>query len=66
MEVSLAHTPHRYVIASMQPVILENASVDLTFRHDPFVAQAQLKSVLCAPIFNQDKFLGVVYVALEG
>lgn len=51
-----------YVARTGEPVLLANASVEGRFRTDPYVAQHQPKSVLCAPIANQGKAIGVLYL----
>lgn len=51
-----------YVARTGEPVLLADASVEGRFRTDPYVAQHRPKSVLCAPIANQGKAIGVVYL----
>ncbi|MCL2931866.1 MAG: ATP-binding protein [Trichodesmium sp. MAG_R03] len=51
-----------YVEQSHQDVVLSNAFAEESFTTDPYVAKVKLKSVLCAPIINEDKLMGVLYL----
>jgi predicted ATPase/signal transduction histidine kinase/tRNA A-37 threonylcarbamoyl transferase component Bud32 len=56
--VSLIH----YVARTQQPLVLNNATKETISQQDPYIQTAQPKSVLCAPIFYQGKFTGIVYL----
>ncbi len=43
-------------------IVLEDATQDLRFSNDPHIVQFQPRSVLCAPIFEQEKMLGFFYL----
>jgi len=51
-----------YVERSRQDVVLSNAFAEDRFTTDPYVAKIQLKSVLCTPIINGGKLIGVLYL----
>ena len=51
-----------YVERSRQDVVLGNAFAEDRFTTDPYVTKVQLKSVLCTPIINGDKLIGVLYL----
>ncbi len=51
-----------YVSRTRESVVLDDASQDRKFASDPYILQHQPKSVLCAPLLNQGKLTGVVYL----
>ncbi|MDJ0798467.1 MAG: trifunctional serine/threonine-protein kinase/ATP-binding protein/sensor histidine kinase [Calothrix sp. MO_167.B12] len=56
--ISLIH----YVARTQQPLVLNNATQETISQADPYIQKAQPKSVLCAPILYQSKFIGIVYL----
>ncbi|MBF0361798.1 MAG: AAA family ATPase [Oligoflexia bacterium] len=52
----------QYVFRGRESVILKNASASGDFIHDPVVYDKKLKSILCIPVLNQGKVLGVIYL----
>ncbi len=51
-----------YVKHSLETVILDDATVANDFSFDEYFIQEQPKSVLCTPIFHQDKLIGLLYL----
>ncbi|HRG77656.1 MAG TPA: adenylate/guanylate cyclase domain-containing protein, partial [Leptospiraceae bacterium] len=51
-----------YVIHSQEPVVLSNAMQEGQFTNDPFIISQESKSVLCTPLLNQSKLIGVLYL----
>ncbi|AFY68477.1 putative PAS/PAC sensor protein [Thalassoporum mexicanum PCC 7367] len=51
-----------YVARVKEPVLLDNALQLGRFTQDPQVQAQQMQSVLCLPIINQGKFLGLLYL----
>ncbi|MEM1170019.1 MAG: AAA family ATPase [Cyanobacteria bacterium P01_H01_bin.35] len=51
-----------YVERTRQDVVLSNAFAEDRFTTDPYVAKIKLKSVLCTPIINGGKLIGVLYL----
>jgi len=47
---------------SFQPAVIVDATVHPQLIHDPYIQQQQPKSILCSPILNQGKLLGVLYL----
>ncbi|HLO47892.1 MAG TPA: AAA family ATPase, partial [Kamptonema sp.] len=45
-----------------QTVVLLDASADLTLANDPYIMRQQPKSILCSPILNQGKLMGILYL----
>ena len=51
-----------YVERSRLDVVLSDASTEGQFTHDPYIASKKLKSLLCTPILNQGKPIGILYL----
>jgi PAS domain S-box-containing protein len=51
-----------YVLRTREGVILEDALADSSFSADPYIRQNQPRSVLCLPLINQAKLIGVIYL----
>ncbi|MEG4027958.1 MULTISPECIES: AAA family ATPase [unclassified Microcoleus] len=51
-----------YVKRTWKTVVLDNAAVQNDFIADPYLMQEKPKSVLCAPILNQGKLIGLLYL----
>ena len=43
-------------------LVLSNAAAEGLFTADPYVAKHQLQSILCTPIINQGKLIGILYL----
>ena len=52
----------RYVLRTQESVILDDASAQSPFAADPYVRERQARSVLCLPLLNQAKLIGVLYL----
>jgi predicted ATPase/signal transduction histidine kinase len=51
-----------YVARTKEIIILKNATDDSTFFVDPYINQHQPKSILCLPMVNQSKLVGIIYL----
>ncbi|MGK7921622.1 MAG: AAA family ATPase [Trichodesmium sp.] len=51
-----------YVERTRQDIVLSNTGDEDRFTTDPYVAKNELKSVLCTPIINGGKLIGVLYL----
>jgi len=51
-----------YVARTQQPLVLNDATQEAIYKDDSYILREQPKSVLCAPIFYQGKFTGIVYL----
>ncbi len=51
-----------YVKRSLKTVVMDDATAANNFSFDPYLMQEQPKSVLCAPILNQGKLIGLLYL----
>ncbi|WP_341528786.1 AAA family ATPase [Nostoc sp. UHCC 0302] len=51
-----------YVERTREDVVLENATSDVRFATDPYIAKSQLKSMLCTSIIHQGQLIGILYL----
>ncbi|MDB9509598.1 AAA family ATPase [Kamptonema animale CS-326] len=56
--ISLVNTVKR----SLAPLVLADARLNPQFAGDPYIEQHQPKSILCSPILNQSKLIGILYL----
>ncbi|MGL4617556.1 MAG: PAS domain-containing protein, partial [Chroococcidiopsis sp.] len=52
----------QYAIRTHEPVLLNDATREGNFTHDPYILQNQTQSLLCLPLLNQNKLVGVLYL----
>ncbi|WP_009634539.1 AAA family ATPase [Synechocystis sp. PCC 7509] len=52
----------QYVIRTHEPAILNDATHEGNFIHDPYIQHNQPRSLLCLPLLNQSKLVGVLYL----
>ncbi|MBD2463559.1 AAA family ATPase [Oscillatoria sp. FACHB-1407] len=51
-----------YVIRTHESVILNDATREGNFINEPYIQQNQTQSLLCLPLLNQNKLVGVLYL----
>jgi len=51
-----------YVARTRENVVLNNATQAGIFMQDPYIVQQQPKSILCAPLINQGRLTGIIYL----
>ena len=51
-----------YVLRTRESVILDDAAAQSPFGVDPYIRQRQARSILCLPLLNQAKLIGVLYL----
>jgi PAS domain S-box-containing protein len=51
-----------YVLRTQESVILDDATAQPPFAADPYIRQRQARSILCLPLLNQAKLIGVLYL----
>ena len=51
-----------YVQRTRDSVILDDAAAQSPFAEDPYIRQRQARSVLCLPLINQAKLVGILYL----
>src|SRR5260370_15548984 len=47
---------------SRETVILDDASSQNAFSADPYIVQCRAHSILCLPLINQTKLIGILYL----
>ena len=52
----------QYVIRTHESVILNNATREGNFIHEPYIQHNQTQSVFCLPLLNQSQLVGVLYL----
>jgi GAF domain-containing protein len=52
----------RYVMRTREVVILDDASVQTPFSADPYIVLCRAHSILCLPLINQTKLIGILYL----
>ncbi|MFN6498647.1 MAG: AAA family ATPase [Nostoc sp. DedQUE01] len=52
----------QYVIRTHESVILNDATCEGNFVNEPYIQQNQTQSLLCLPLLNQSKLVGVLYL----
>jgi signal transduction histidine kinase len=60
--VALSRGIVNFVIRTSEHVVLADPALRGQFRNDPYVRNRHPKSVLCAPVANKGKLIGVVYL----
>ncbi|OWJ69066.1 hypothetical protein BWR60_00535 [Inquilinus limosus] len=51
-----------YALRTGESVILSDASAQAPFSSDPYIRERQTRSVLCLPLLNQAKLIGVLFL----
>ncbi|MCC5653487.1 PAS domain S-box protein [Nostoc sp. XA013] len=52
----------QYVIRTLEPVTLNDATREGAFINEPYIQQNQPQSIFCLPLLNQAKLVGVLYL----
>ena len=52
----------QYVLHTQETVVLDNAATQSPFSEDPYIRDRQARSILCLPLTNQAKLIGVLYL----
>jgi PAS domain S-box-containing protein len=60
--VMLPESLIRYAIRTRETVIIDDASSQNPFSADPYIVRHRARSVLCLPLINQGKLIGVLYL----
>jgi len=51
-----------YVVRTQESIILEDASAQNPFSNDTYIVQHHARSILCLPLINRAKLIGVLYL----
>jgi PAS domain S-box-containing protein len=60
--VALPESLVRYAIRAREVVILDDASTQNPFSADPYIVRHRARSILCLPLINQGKLIGILYL----
>jgi PAS domain S-box-containing protein len=60
--VALPEAVLNYVLRTRESVILDDAAAQSTFEADAYIRRHQAHSLLCLPLLNQAKLIGVLYL----
>jgi len=52
----------RYVMRTRETVLLDDAASQNPFSGDPYIVQRRARSILCLPLINQTRMIGVLYL----
>ncbi len=58
MPESIVH----YVVRTQESVILDDAAAQNPFSGDAYIRQPHARSILCLPLINQAKLIGLLYL----
>ena len=61
-DVSLPESIVHYVVRTQESVILDDASAPNPFSTDSYIRHHHARSILCLPLINQAKLIGVLYL----
>ncbi len=62
MTAALPESILHYVVRTHEAVILDDAAAENPFAADTYFHQHQARSILCLPLINQSKLIGVLYL----
>ncbi|HLO51976.1 MAG TPA: GAF domain-containing protein, partial [Kamptonema sp.] len=51
-----------YVVRTKETVVLNDATREGNFINDPYIKQHQAKSILCAPLLDRSRLIGIIYL----
>jgi predicted ATPase/signal transduction histidine kinase len=51
-----------YVKRTLEILVIDDAKANISFADDRYIIREQPKSILCIPIINQSKILGIIYL----
>ncbi|WNC95492.1 AAA family ATPase (plasmid) [Paraburkholderia sp. FT54] len=59
---ALSETIVQTVLRTQEAIILDDAAAEPAFAADPYIRQRHARSILCLPLVNQSKLIGVLYL----
>jgi PAS domain S-box-containing protein len=59
---ALAESIVRYVLHTLESVILDDAALNNPFSADTYIRERHARSILCLPLINQAKLIGMLYL----
>jgi PAS domain S-box-containing protein len=61
-EAAVPESIVHYVMRTQESVILDDASAQNAFSFDPYIRLCHARSILCIPLINQAKLIGLLYL----
>ncbi|HVH88453.1 MAG TPA: GAF domain-containing protein, partial [Terriglobales bacterium] len=61
-DAALPESIVHYVVRTRESVLLDDASAQNAFSFDPYVRRHHARSILCIPLINQAKLIGLLYL----
>jgi PAS domain S-box-containing protein len=61
-EAAVPESIVHYVVRTQESVIVDDASAQNPFSPDSYIRQHHARSILCLPLINQGKFIGLLYL----
>ncbi len=61
-EVAVPESIVHYVVRTQESVILDDAAAENPFSGDAYIRQHHARSILCLPLINQAKLIGLLYL----
>ena len=61
-EAAVPESIIHYVVRTQESVILDDASAQNPFSADPYIRRHHARSILCLPLINQAKLIGLLYL----
>jgi predicted ATPase/class 3 adenylate cyclase len=58
----LARSVVAFVRRTHEHVVIQDATRDPRYKGDPFITEMRPQSIMCLPIINQGKFIGILYL----
>ncbi len=52
----------QFIRRTKESLIIDDAALDIQFSNDPYIREKKPRSILCLPLANQGKLLGIVYL----
>jgi PAS domain S-box-containing protein len=62
VSIALPQSLIRYTTRTRETVILDDASSQNLFSADPYIVQRRARSILCLPLINQRRLIGILYL----
>ena len=62
LEVALPESLVRYTMRTRETVLLDDATSQNPFSSDPYFVERRARSILCLPLINKGKLVGILYL----
>jgi PAS domain S-box-containing protein len=59
---ALPETVLKYVVRTLESVILDDATIQNRFSEDPYMSECRVRSILCLPFLSEGQLIGALYL----